>query len=109
MTRLDELTEGLEFNCPLSEFPEFFNEERKQKLSQFFEKWSLLSHQHETINSALEFLSEDEIKGFALWRSIVHYSTYETQVLDLNSKIFEAMYTRFSRYYLNLAGRRDNV
>ena len=109
MTKLDELTDGIEFNCPISEFPEFFSEERKQKLTQFFEKWSLLSNQHDSIDSALEFLNDDEIKGFALWRAIVHYSTYESQVLDLNSQIFEAMYSRFSRYYLNLAGRIDNV
>ena len=109
MTKLDELTEGLGFNCPITEFPEFFNEERQAHLSQFFEKWSLLCHQHKSIDSALELLTNNEIKGFALWRAIVHFSTYESQVLDLESKIFEAMYSRFSRYYLNKAGRQNNV
>ena len=51
--------------------------------------------------------TDDEIDGYALWRTVIYYSANTPTVTRLKRKIFNAVLERFTKYYRILAGRKS--
>ena len=107
MIRSDEIHDSIEFSSVFTDLPEYFTPVNQQKITRFIIRWAKYQDTYMCIEEALKYehFTEEEIDGYALWRTVVYYSSNTPIITKLRRPIFQAVLERFTHYYRNLAGR----
>jgi hypothetical protein len=106
--KIDEQFDGIEFSDAFADFPDLFDEDSKRSMEGALQKWNEVHQKYVSVKElfAKEEFSDDEIYGYALYRTILHYNQFPPQVSSHKLKYLETILETFTIYYRELAVKK---
>ena len=100
----DELELGISYSDTCISFADYLTEENQDSINLVLQKWESFKEDYITIENAFssQLFTDDEVKTYALWKTVVCYSEMYGFNPTLSGRIFDSVLLKFTAYYLTL-------